>query len=265
MPEVPTAPPPAERDHTAEKRLERLGNTRDGLLLFAGGLYILGYVVWSVHALREGLGLLPALDLQYFLAGGLFAVSLLLAGALGYLAARVADASETWKASHRRGIRLVAPWVPIAIGLGVGIGGVLLMSAAGHLLVGFALTLAFGATLVAIGLIRPNARLALPIMLAGLSIFTASLVFVTLIYPNVPQEVGGVRPRCGYVELAAADASDDLAREILQNPNATGVARSKKLSIFFSGGESYVVRLRDGDNDKTYELRKETVKSTRAC
>jgi len=52
---------------------------RDAFLVIAGLLYLLGYIVWSVHAWRNNLGLLPLLDAQYLLAG-LIVACILLAG-----------------------------------------------------------------------------------------------------------------------------------------------------------------------------------------
>jgi hypothetical protein len=44
-----------------------------------------------------------------------------------------------------------------------------------------------------------------------------------------------------------------------------GTIRSRKLSIFFSGGEAYIVRARGVEGANTYELRKEIVKSVSDC
>jgi hypothetical protein len=89
---------------------------------------------------------------------------------------------------------------------------------------------------------------------------------VTVVYPNVPQELGGVRTRCGYVEVARADASGLLTRDLFAAAQMNdGTIRSRKLSIFFSGGEAYIVRARGVEGANTYELRKEIVKSVSDC
>jgi|GEM_PF-5401341 len=49
--------------------LTNIGELRDALLVGAGIVYILGYVTWSISAYSLGLGLLPALEAQYFMAG----------------------------------------------------------------------------------------------------------------------------------------------------------------------------------------------------
>jgi hypothetical protein len=42
---------------------------RDNIVLISGTLYVLGYIVWSLNAAMNNMGLLPALDFQYFVAG----------------------------------------------------------------------------------------------------------------------------------------------------------------------------------------------------
>lgn len=48
---------------------ETIGKFRDGILVGAGALYILGYLVMAYYASKKNLGLLPALDFQYIIAG----------------------------------------------------------------------------------------------------------------------------------------------------------------------------------------------------
>ena len=52
-----------------ESGLKRLGEVRDGLLVAASLLYTLGYLVRSFNAWQYKLGLLPAVQSQYFVAG----------------------------------------------------------------------------------------------------------------------------------------------------------------------------------------------------
>ncbi len=49
--------------------LKRLGEFRDSLLVVAGGLYILGYIVRSINGYTNNLGFLPAFESQYLIAG----------------------------------------------------------------------------------------------------------------------------------------------------------------------------------------------------
>lgn len=50
-------------------QLSPLTKLRDGFLVVAVIVYILGYLVWSLNAWVNNLGLLPALEFQYLVAG----------------------------------------------------------------------------------------------------------------------------------------------------------------------------------------------------
>src|SRR5262249_33827570 len=49
--------------------VKNLADRKAQLLTAVTVVYVLGYFVWSLNAYRNGLGILPALDLQYFVAG----------------------------------------------------------------------------------------------------------------------------------------------------------------------------------------------------
>ena len=73
----PTKPGPSADSGASAEQAKRgllpvlgaIGNLRDTLLVGAGTVYILGYLTWSISAYSEGLGLLPALEAQYFMGG----------------------------------------------------------------------------------------------------------------------------------------------------------------------------------------------------
>lgn len=254
-------------------RVERVGELRDGFLVAGGAVYVLGYLVWSVHAWQEGLGLLPALELQYLLAGSLLVLILLAALLTGMGMARLAPVSGRWNKSSRRSIRWL--WVPVLglAGVAIGVAVTILLSLAdkGSLvpalfIASFLIAVAYF-LLQRMGLIPsdPEDRPILVQIVVPVGV-AATVFYITVAYPNVPQELGGVKPRCGRVEIARVDASGLLARELFpQTQTTTGIARSRKLLIFFSGGESYIVRAKDLESATTYELRKEIVKSVSDC
>lgn len=69
----------------AFQKLLALGQIRDGILISGAIIYGVGYLFWSVHALQHNLGFLPALDLQYLIAGILPSFILILSLVLGRL------------------------------------------------------------------------------------------------------------------------------------------------------------------------------------
>jgi hypothetical protein len=250
------------------RRLERLGKVRDGILIVGGTLYVLGYVVWSVHALNEGLGLLPALELQYLLAGSLLALIVFAALLVGLLIVALTAAAERWQRESRRPwLRQAGGSIPYAIGAAVSLvtTGLLILAGVNPLIAFlFPGACGFGAVVTSRWTQRDEAR-AIMILTSGMIAIAGAVFYVTIAYPNVPQEIGGVKPRCGYLDVARADASRLVAQGLFA-PHTTGVvARSRKLSIFFAGGDAYVVRVRDAEGARTYDVRKDVVKTVSYC
>lgn len=52
-----------------QRALRRIGDARDGLLIFGALLYGAGYIAWSLYAWVNHLGPVAGLDAQYFIAG----------------------------------------------------------------------------------------------------------------------------------------------------------------------------------------------------
>jgi hypothetical protein len=51
------------------ERIKTIGEYRDAALVLISVDYLLGYFSWSVYAAKNDLGLVPALDTQYLVAG----------------------------------------------------------------------------------------------------------------------------------------------------------------------------------------------------
>ena len=58
--------------------LKRLGDARDSILVATSCTYALGFLVWSLHAWRQGLGLLPISNIQYLVSGVAVLITLLM-------------------------------------------------------------------------------------------------------------------------------------------------------------------------------------------
>lgn len=90
------------------KHVRSMSDLRDVVLMTASLCYAAGYLSWSVHAWVYNLGLLPALRLQYLVAGviplALFALLLTALWALFWIRRRV----MTWNRSSRRWRRAVS-------------------------------------------------------------------------------------------------------------------------------------------------------------
>src|SRR5271165_4721145 len=94
--------------------LTPLVGLRDVALVVGAGLYLVGYVVWSLYAGLEGLGLLPVLSAQYVAAGATIGVFLVLAwiviGGLWMARSRL----HTWLETPTE-VRLTIRWILVFV------------------------------------------------------------------------------------------------------------------------------------------------------
>ena len=260
--------------------LKRVGGIRDGLLVAATLVYILGYAVWSINALVRHLGLLPLIDPQYFVAGIAPAIILALAylayrrlaGFVHFLSSKIGSDAAGSMLVLRRAI-VIFYWMAMA---------------------GFLVTLIYWQRLVptivvcvlwlAIGLFyaaseeqtsrlqKLNARFMTLLFAFG----PASLLisFYIASHRNLPQEVGGFRPRCGYVDLSKSAISNETMRDLIP-PDAikteSQILRTAKLSIYFSNSElmlvkPYVQPQQGGElGSEVYEIEKKIINAVHWC
>lgn len=95
--------------------------------------------------------------------------------------------------------------------------------------------------------------------------------FSERVYPSIPQEFGGVRPRCAYLDVARDQLSDETLRGIVgtsaTSPNEK-VVRSLKLNVVFAGGDVLLATPlgnRRETNFTVYEIRKEILHAVTWC
>jgi hypothetical protein len=126
-------------------RLGRLGTSlnnaasfREGFLLVIATAYVLGYIAWSVHALQEHLGLLPALRFQYIFAGLvplilIWLITTIVMAVRGIQSGTGAVVATFALVAATAGISILAiPFVGLG-GVGLYVAGTLLLFAAGVL------------------------------------------------------------------------------------------------------------------------------------
>ena len=99
-------------------------------------------------------------------------------------------------------------------------------------------------------------------------------------HPLIPQEFGGPRTRCAYLDIVKAQVSNETL-EAIAPTNATmadsQVVRSTPVGVFFSGNDFILVKpyveeqegssstYRIWGNAKTYEIRRSAVKAVTWC
>jgi hypothetical protein len=281
---------------------KHVGKSRDGILVVGGALYILGYIVWSINAFINKLGLLPAFESQYFIAGIVPFVIIFLAILL---------IRFSWKKNPH-----FPPWLniwkgkwwktllqlvfPIAVGVLnakrtdlIGryftghrnlIGGIL----AG--IVGVFVILALfsfdpssdrpklgspphGPPKKELRALTRFVILSLVITVLGIG---ALYFWVGLLYSKLPQPLGGVRPRCAYLDIENDGLSKDTLRAILPlanptpsptpsppatPPTAPNIVRSEKVDVLFSGSDYILIRVGSG----VYEIKRDVIHAVRSC
>lgn len=276
-------------------RLSPLAKLRDGLLVTAVIVYILGYLVWSLNAWVNNLGLLPALDFQYFVAG-IFPALLIWLVYIGVGNGRRLSKNFTkWfdpdakgKVRYlRRFMRLINHlfWWTLGVKIilqqieEIGIANVDIFSG---IQVDISIrTILFIAVFVLVmlpfyfvtGLTKfSHLESLLYCYVVLIGAFVVGLGFYTFaIYPQLPQALGGLRPRCVYLDVKKGEMSNGTLKDIFPVDaikSSSEVVRSVKVDIFFSGGEFIRVRPHvenQGVTPRVYKIRKDIVQTVVSC
>lgn len=246
----------------------RLASWRDPVLVLGAILYGLGYGTWSLMSWRRGLGVLPALQVQYLVAGfctGLALVVLLtLPAIMGWLLTfKGLDVFAKWGSRKQRLVVLALAVAPM---------GVLWLQSAGAVQRPWLRVSTWIAMWVATGLIGALAQVADRAVtrpgddpsvvflrkpesptLGRVSVFAAlywaaTLIFLSLgapyldWYGALPQELGGGRPRCAFLDIATDSVSLETSTRLgLAWPPVAGTARSKAQRLFFVGTDVILI------------------------
>jgi hypothetical protein len=232
--------------------LRRLGEARDGLLVAVAITYGLGFLVVSFYSYREGLGLLPLLQAQYFAAGLLPAVLI----TLTYLAYRwteglVARVLGALKRTPRFLLDVIS-------GTASSVLGALSWNREGTWVVIVPAVLVAGVTGVALlsrvrhSAIKGGAQLVSVAVLA-LACASLSTVYAIRVYPGIPQELGGVRAESARLDLVTEAMSESTLTRMVDYRTDAKVVRSRELKVLFVADDFLLFRL-PGDR-RLYSLR----------
>jgi hypothetical protein len=236
-------------------RLNRAATFRDGFLVLVAVAYVVGYVVWSLHAWQDHLGLLPALRFQYIFAG-LFPLAF--AAAVVYVLrgfAYVADIAVA--AAVVVSVMIVACALALAVfvlppllgrwGLIAYLTFTLLVFVSGPM---------FGR----IGFLRA----AMPwVGLTAVAVATA--LYVSVVYPAVPQELGGVKPRCARLDVKTDELSLSAQRDLGAASTSEAVVRTRAVDLLFVANDFTIVRSRQAQTATTYRIGSGAIVATAEC
>lgn len=269
--------------------LKSAGELRDGFLVVGATLYFLGYVTWALNSWQRGLGLLPALESQYFIAGIVPAAVILASYALVKLGVSGVSKLQEWLrrhiSKHRRLGCLLFIISPTFFCLS-------LLSA----IKGWSppVTVAFFILFLLSAIVAPDMNdssasrrttrimeSALLILIVGASGLVALAFYLAVIYPTLPQALGGVKPRAVCLDVSTQDLSEETLAALIRKPAAEAtpeppavekpaqkaagdgkpVAHSDEVELMFPGSDFILI----GVGDKVYEIKKDAVHAVKPC
>ncbi|HEX4603429.1 MAG TPA: hypothetical protein VH724_05495 [Candidatus Angelobacter sp.] len=273
---------PEEQAAGQKTWLQKLGDLRDPFLVLASVIYGVGYFVWSIHAYQEDLGLLPALEPQYLVAG-VVPVLILWIAWLGrgiprrctdWISSRVARA-KGWQVQARLVVGMLllfGGYYVLSVANKYSISAGMSAEAARWQIAKENLLLVLAYLLMIPGFLFLGATFFAKIMMYFVTVLYATaflLIYIFSIYPNIPQEFGGVRPRCAYVDITRNQISDAMQKEVLPEgalKSTDAVARTVRLKTYFADKEIMLVRPdAAGKHAAVIEIRKSTVQAVSWC
>lgn len=255
--------------------LKSLGDCRDALIISASFVYVVGYGIWSLSAYRLNLGLLPAVDLNYFLAGLAPAISFI--GALGLfsVAEQLRERLENLPeevSTQRAIVRALVIVASLAlfvyliathdsvVGIFVSEESEFAISCVGVFFLvlylfppvsrkaKFSNPILYGLTEASIGspaflsIYRKFTSIALGLFLISIVAFGW-----VLILPKVPQALGGIKSRCAYFEIKTDDFTAQMHRKLVTSPITVEankkVVRTGRLEVIAVIGGRHMVRV----------------------
>jgi hypothetical protein len=290
----PATSQPQSDDGNLKAGLNSIGEWRDTLLVLCSALYGLGYVVWGLNAWNENLGVLPAFEPQYVVAGIVPALVLWLAWrgcrSLNRFMNTASGRIAKWKDgdAENKEKKETKGWRATLLGC------IAFVSFCGFLFLlsistkydfhpGMSAEAARWALAKASGVeLGAYVLLFLSILTAGftkfakgwayfvavLYVFLILLFYLSFIYPHLPQELGGVSPRCAYLDLSKAHLSEPYQRELFATDaimSNNPVERSRKLRSYFYNKDFMLVKPSDAEKTSTLEIRSAAIEGVTWC
>ncbi len=267
--------------------LQNIAQIRDPILVFSIVSYASGYLIWSFHMWQGGIGFVPALDPQYFIAGILPTVLLLLvliavtkgrkftSSFCGKLAP---DATGKWRKARNSAKIVFYSCVVIWLIAGVFYSGEKISELTMFIIQVICMPLGVFMVLLVpdmfISQRRNDAftrllrkfdaiyRKSLSYYLLISFAILAVVLYSLLLYPQIPQELGGIKPKPALLELRSATFSDQLLEQLSETSVNSEIVRTVEVDILFYSSNRLVVRQTNEDGHKsTYDLKRDDVET----
>jgi hypothetical protein len=263
-----------------ERFSDSIVKLRDGALALAGLSYLFGYGIWSFNAWQNGFGLLPAVQAQYLLAGAAPLIFTLITWNIVGWTYSHQDQLDEWLRSNFLALMLITLLLTLpSIGFiysaffrpnssllnfsywGM-VTGWTIVAGFCICLHGLSLTVSSWmvrvmrgskSKLVAIVATIPNAINIFLLSLIPLIVLVGlTLLYYFVLYPTLPQEFGGMRPKFGYIDIERQRLSPQLrgallspsARKMPNDPNKdiNPIVQTVLLDVWFETDDYLLVR-----------------------
>jgi hypothetical protein len=250
----------------APRPLERAKSSIDFLVSSATVVYALGYLSWAVYSWDRGLDLPPALEGQYFIAGIvpalLLVLLLLIVAGLAKLRARLsAPAKKSDRGWHK---------ILDSVGLALIFGGALSSYLTKHEWI-YATMLPLGGAALGISWFFSPEKIDRAfargfswygLFAAAVLSFALMLAYATKVFPYLPSEFGGPEVGCASLDLKRSDFSD-ATLELLTLQNVAGsqaeVVRSRPVNMLSAPGRYYLIAVSNSPSAKYMKVKTELV------
>lgn len=320
----------------SNKLIEIVKIIRDNLLFVASILYALGYIVWAFNAWQNNLGLLPALDFQYLVAGIFPAIVIAIYIIIIWYFIVLRRNVLIWFGPHAHGWKIkVRQIVPPLLAVLNYLILIILVIAFIYTYYDFSLPIVlieiFYIILIMFGIsifllppdmipsnfgLRYSVKQIFAIILNrdyqsesdkrkidsclgvqlkrfkvfiesipklffgyitlwsyGIIFIIAFLMFMLLfsffqseLYPNLPQEFGGIKPRCAYIDVEKNKLSSRTQDAILPNVESDPqdeIVATERLQIFFIGSQFLLAS--PENNSEIIEIERSVVQAISWC
>jgi len=262
--------------------ISSIKDVRDGFIAGAGALYLMGYIIWSLNAWANGLGLLPAAEGQYFIAGMPMAFFIVLGfvieAVLTHVATKIAlKYANVVKSLEQLGETLFGIVVLLVTCISL---TMTKLAPAYETQIGYVVGLSLFTIIViwaklcdiVFGEWYRNAYTAIRVTI-WLFLLIFGLAIALLEYPQIPRELGGIKMRYARFTLKRQDLPIQ-GRVALLSPSdywlPSGVTKpaedpnpmvqTETLDVLYEGGDSMIVRPHTAHgNGPTYELRRSNI------
>jgi hypothetical protein len=239
-------------------------------------VYLLGYLVWVLNAFQNRLGFLPALDAQYFIAGAIPALLLYLMYRASIVSTQSVERFREWlyaDSNPKASKILLKRWLLISYYLVFSLIPLMIL-----LHINERLLLVVGMIWITLELIVHNSlmyhskafksgrfsrRFTIGICIVVFGIITFMFYYFFL-YRSLPQELGGVRPRCAYLDVAKEEISNEtfaLLAPTVVTQSTQPVVQSNELEVLYSGSGVLVVR----SQGRVIELPRSAIHAINSC